>query len=777
MNHVHRRVVFFLIIFQTQLLAQETFTLSGTVRDASTNESLIAANVRVDGTARGTITNASGQYRLPLAAGSYRIVVSYIGYASDTLAVNVRGDAVRHIRLEPALILLPEVVVTGEDPAVRIMRKVIENKKKWKDALRSYEFDAFTRQVIRRDTAIASITESYTTGYWIPGDTLHEVVQQKRQTQNVPVDENFAAVSRILNFYDDDVRFAGYTFIGPTALDAFDHYVFKLVGTRLRDSVTIYEIRIIPRSRLTPLFSGTITVVDGSFALAGVEVVPNEAFILPFIKNMVLQYAQQFNLYENRFWMPADIRIEGFADVGITGFTFPRIGFQRTSVIYDYRINTEIPDSVFAKPRRWTSSAADTVDSLFWAEHEILPLTLLETHAYATLDSAQTLEKQFQAGGPLSFLTSDESSSFFNHLRLRFNRVEGLHLGVRLRVGSPARFARLHGSWGYGFADERGKYRIGIETFPFRSQLLSVGFERYREVANRPDASYYDALTISLQSLLVKDDYRDYYLRKGWMASITGHPIKSLLVSGQYTSESHHSMTTATDFSLFARGSTYRANPPVLEGELHSLRFSVRYGDEPVPLQLLSRRAIEIDLEQSDDSWFNSDFNFTRFSARVEWKVETLFRRYLFPATLRFSVAAGTSRGTLPPQRSFDLETRSSGEAPFGVLRGASAKEFSGDRSLTVAIEHNFRSVPFLALGVPFLYKNSVELVIHGAIAQTWVEDFKARQRDILKPTKGWYSEAGFGINRIFGILRMDLTWRLRDPQNLFITGSAAVLY
>ncbi|MEE9186752.1 MAG: hypothetical protein V3U10_01835, partial [Bacteroidota bacterium] len=72
---------------------------------------------------------------------------------------------------------------------------------------------------------------------------------------------------------------------------------------------------------------------------------------------------------------------------------------------------------------------------------------------------------------------------------------------------------------------------------------------------------------------------------------------------------------------------------------------------------------------------------------------------------------------------------------------------------------------------------NSVELVIHGAIAQTWVEDFKARQRDILKPTKGWYSEAGFGINRIFGILRLDLTWRLKDPQNLFVTGSAAVLY
>ncbi|HEY4644306.1 MAG TPA: DUF5686 family protein [Bacteroidota bacterium] len=775
MKRIHRALLL-LTLLPPSLHAQQTSVLSGVVRDDSTDQPLVAANIRIIGSGRGTITNSRGEYRLPLTAGEYRFVFSFIGYKTDTLTVRIDGNVAQDVRLVPTAITFSEVVVTGEDPAIRIMRRVIENKKRWKEALKSYSFSAFTRQVVLRDTAIASITESHTDGYWVPGDSLHEVIKQKRQTENVPLAENFAAVGRILNFYDDDVRFAGYSFVGPASLDAFDHYSYKLLATRSRDSSTMFEVQLIPKSNLTPLFTGTLMVVDGSFALAGVRVSPNEAFLLPFVTDLSIHYAQQFNLYEGKFWMPADIRIDGSADIGIPGFTIPRIGFQQTSAIVDYRINWEIPDTIFAKPRRWPAPGAETVDSLFWAEHDVLPLTPLERRAYFTLDSTQTLEKQFQPGGPLSFLTS-KGTSPLSHLQALFNRVEGFHLGFRITADSLLPHTRLYGSLGYGFSDKRGKFQAALELSPGRDRLFSIGYEQFREVAHRPDANYFDELSISLQALTAKDDYRDYYMSDGWTAYMSAQPQEKILARIAYSHQTHRSLPNETGFSIFSRGDRYRSNPPILEGELHSLGLFIRYGDKSVPLQLTSRRAVELELERSDRSRFGSDFDFTRLSGRFEWTVPTFFRRFLFPATLRVILAGGISGGALPPQRTFDIETRSSGVAPFGVLRGASVKEFSGDRYVALSIEHNFRSGPFLALGLPFLYKKSIELVIHGSAAQTWVENRQTLQRAALTPTRGWYTEAGVGLNRILSLFRIDLTWRFKERRDLFFTVAAAVFF
>jgi len=55
-------------------------TISGTVLDEKYAEPLIGANVVVEGTATGTSTDFDGKYQFSLAAGTYNIVVSYIGY-------------------------------------------------------------------------------------------------------------------------------------------------------------------------------------------------------------------------------------------------------------------------------------------------------------------------------------------------------------------------------------------------------------------------------------------------------------------------------------------------------------------------------------------------------------------------------------------------------------------------------------------------------------------------------------------------------------------------
>ena len=135
---------------------------------------------------------------------------------------------------------------------------------------------------------------------------------------------------------------------------------------------------------------------------------------------------------------------------------------------------------------------------------------------------------------------------------------------------------------------------------------------------------------------------------------------------------------------------------------------------------------------------------------------------------LLIKVSAGTIAGKLPPQREFVLDSRASGYAPFGVLHGSNIKELHGNRYVMLNLEHNFRNVPFLWLNIPFLYRNSIELIAHGSFAQTW--------RGNISTSKGWYSEAGIGISRMLDIFRFDVTYRLKEPRNIFITLGVASL-
>ena len=137
----------------------------------------------------------------------------------------------------------------------------------------------------------------------------------------------------------------------------------------------------------------------------------------------------------------------------------------------------------------------------------------------------------------------------------------------------------------------------------------------------------------------------------------------------------------------------------------------------------------------------------------------------------------GVSTGERIPQRLFSLDSRSSGYAPFGVLRGALVKEFIGDQFIMLNVEHNFRNVPFLLLNIPFLYKNNIELIVHGSFAKVWgtsISGFNDLQRGLLGD---WYSEAGIGINRIFDIIRADVTYRFFEPKRFYFTVSVANLF
>ncbi|CAM1334706.1 TonB-dependent receptor plug domain-containing protein [Tenacibaculum aestuariivivum] len=100
-------------IYQNDILKkqQQKYTISGAVKDATTGETLLGANVIVKNPLKGTVTNEYGFYSMTLLKGIYVVEISYIGYKSKQLEVVLNKDIKRDFELTLAENALEEVVI------------------------------------------------------------------------------------------------------------------------------------------------------------------------------------------------------------------------------------------------------------------------------------------------------------------------------------------------------------------------------------------------------------------------------------------------------------------------------------------------------------------------------------------------------------------------------------------------------------------------------------------------------------------------------------------
>ena len=96
-------LIFFLSFFSLTLFAQNKFTLSGTIRDASSGETLIGATIKITGaTPAGTLTNNYGYFALTQPEGTYTVTISYTGFASVIKTINLNKDTKLNEELKDA---------------------------------------------------------------------------------------------------------------------------------------------------------------------------------------------------------------------------------------------------------------------------------------------------------------------------------------------------------------------------------------------------------------------------------------------------------------------------------------------------------------------------------------------------------------------------------------------------------------------------------------------------------------------------------------------------
>lgn len=103
--------IFIILSIKSNLQAQEKFTISGHVKDASSSENLPSATVGIIELKKGVNTNSFGFYSITVPAGKYTLKVSYLGFETKIINLNLTKNENFDIDLNPKNAITKEIVI------------------------------------------------------------------------------------------------------------------------------------------------------------------------------------------------------------------------------------------------------------------------------------------------------------------------------------------------------------------------------------------------------------------------------------------------------------------------------------------------------------------------------------------------------------------------------------------------------------------------------------------------------------------------------------------
>ena len=112
MKFFKKNLYFVTVFYCFAIHAQEKFTISGTVNEQKSNETLIGVNIIFPDLNTGTTTNEYGFYSITLPKGTHKMVISFIGFNTISETIDLNQNISRNFNLTESLEALDEVIVT-----------------------------------------------------------------------------------------------------------------------------------------------------------------------------------------------------------------------------------------------------------------------------------------------------------------------------------------------------------------------------------------------------------------------------------------------------------------------------------------------------------------------------------------------------------------------------------------------------------------------------------------------------------------------------------------
>lgn len=784
--------------------------LSGKLTDSKTGELLVAASIRVGGTTSGTISNADGKYQIELPAGKHTLIFSYVGYRTDTVSITLTKSAQLDHKMSPMDILLPEVTINAsEDPAISIMRAAIRNKKENLKGLKSFSYSAYSKSWMKSDGKMAFVQETFLDGVQETGKPLKEFVRSIRKTENIKTSKMRApTLNQFIDLTENRLKFGDeVSIILPLADDAFDYYDFKLQSTRTGGQTSFYTISVIPKSRVSPLSKGTVTIEGDKFALVGANLGNSEGVKIPYIEKLRLSYSQTFTQY-NGYWIPQVTVSSASLVVNFGGLvSLDEIEVSQSYAMTSVKVNAEIPpeiskakksvyggfttdttgqtklpdwmkkrrsknppDTRFVrttpaeKPAEFTATLEDTLRPV--------PLSDLEIAAFKELDSTKILEDLIKPKGPLSSMATVDFGSekkkdksgfetlrdqIFKYGSIRNNRVEGLYLGLGFEYDSLTTPWFFKSEAGYAFSMKQPEGQLTGGWYLGPDYLDRLDFTVFHQAKPYPFWSVHDPLEVTLLHTIFGSDPWNYTVNSGFTGGFYYYFTDSLSVRAEFTGEQIRNERAHTPLSIFNRTFNFRLNPVVPEGWDSRTSLQLQWGQDPTGLSVSRQNGLMIRTDFSK-SWMGSDFDYASVMINGQVRIPTIYRQNLLAPYLLIRTEVMGSFGHPTFRQLFSPSTVLDRISVSGVFNGLRPWEVYGDRLFSVQAEHNWRSVPFQWVYLDWVAEKAIEVNTGGGFVSAAQKSGNFGLPGLTKP----YWEVYGGISRLFGLFRVDVTYTSR---------------
>ncbi len=356
--------------------------------------------------------------------------------------------------------------------------------------------------------------------------------------------------------------------------------------------------------------------------------------------------------------------------------------------------------------------------------------------------------------------------SAYDEFLFRYNRVEGFFLGLSSPKGYAweGRHIKLFGTAGYGFAAHRWRYSGGVaQQFGTGGQILEVGAEGHSLTDTR-DQWIISEGENTLAALFLRDDYRDYFGRKGfsvWTGLYHRERNSDLQFRLAFLNDRYESLRQSTDWAIFGGDKRFRYNPGITEGRMKSVLTTFEFHHARERRFFSSGWSTVLSAEFSEKG-LGGDFDFNRYLVDL--------RGYL-PLSdydiVNIRLRVGSTTGEAPLQKAFDL-------GGLSTLPAFGFKEFVGNRLLLLNVEYvvNGKILDNAGLFPSWLLRNFNLIFFSDAGYVTIAPSGKS----FLQGLDGLSSETikwdwGFAIGSRDGKMRLGFAWRtdVSKPVKVFI--------
>jgi hypothetical protein len=792
------------------LFSQHT-TLEGSIREEGSGDPIMYAHVFLKSLQAGTTSDTTGHFKLIITnqKKTDTLIISYLGYHTEKIFITPGTIQTFDIKLKPQFTQLQEfVVVAGDNPAWAVLNKVIENKKRNNpEARKSYSCEEYSK--IRFD--LNHFTEKIKQNVmlrpfdfiWNDVDTTadgvtylpvllvekmidHYYQQSRKETRDVVRGVNTTGLKgpKIMNFvedlyltpnlYDNFVVILDKSFPSPINDNYRNHYEHYLDSVMI-DGINYYQITFQPKYKRELAFEGEMLIDPKTYALKKAEF----RFDIMANVNFVRSYwvSQKYDKVDGTNWMPVESQVIGDFTViensaDLTGF-FGR----KNSTYKNYIIDSAIPASVFKGPELVVQddSVMDRTDD-YWKNNRHVELTDKEAGIFSMVkkleqDPAFTLRKNlivaFTSGYvPVKKIDIGNFYTFYSynvieHSRLKFGFRTGKHLDWPVSFSAYGAYGTYDEKWKYGSSadwafgkEKRMRKHIGA-SYKYDIEQLGRSFNQL-EIDN------------ILTSLVQYGGVTSRNYVTDFTAYIDNNLTTGLLSRVSYFNNSI-SPTRNTIFEKVIDGVTNPVSSYHASGVGVTLKFSYQNYDMNGKFytsdsKVIFRKYPDLAMQWrwADKNAFASGMNFNKFNIQLKQNVRLQKLGYL-----QYYIEAGKTWGTVPyPYLNipFGNQLVFQDDYAFNLMNFL---EYASDQFTTLYVQHHFGGL--ILDHIPLINKLKWRNFIFaraywGTLSAANNQQVYLFPENLHVLNNNGYYEAGFGIENIFKIARVDFTWRLTDP-------------